>query len=306
MAHILKITAPGAEKILKYCTREETTNSCFSSLSPENYYLIVKRNGDAFECQETNAVEIKERYHERIKNVYSVKRADLKTMGSLLVTAPIDLPKNEERKFFEACIKYAAEKLGEKNIIGGCVHYNKPENRPHIHILFTPIIYDNKKNREKFCCREVITKKFLLQLHPELSRAVARELGHDVSILNGITKASGGNRTISQLKYDTAMAAINKQQAELDQQKADLGRQRTALESEKAEISDEWYRLLNEETAIRQQKEANEKESKRLADLLSEINAARAAARAEADKLAAEKAALDQQKADLDKRESKQ
>lgn len=290
MAHILKITAPGAEKILKYCTREETTKSCFSSLSPENYYLIVKRNGDAFECQETNAVEIKERYHERIKNVYSVKRADLKTMGSLLVTAPIDLPKNEERKFFEACIKYAAEKLGEKNIIGGCVHYNKPEDQPHIHILFTPIVYDNQKNREKFCCREVVTKKFLLQLHPELSRAIARELGHNISILNGIKKVSGGNRTISQLKYDSAMAALKKQQSELDRQKADLdqrqadldqqqadlGRQRTVLESQKEEISDEWYRLLNEETAIRQKKEANEKESKRLADLLAEMNAAKA------------------------------
>lgn len=306
MAHILKVTAAGARGLLKHCARtEEAENpNVDRTLTDQNRNLTVsciKRDDGLFELKyhSISGEEVEQRYIERMKNVRSMKRADVKSLVSLVVTAPEGLTEEQSQLFLRRCVGYAATRFGEKNVIAGCIHLDEPGARPHVHVLMTPVIEAEKKGErfEKLCCKKFLTREDYTQLHTNLERFV-RLYGKlpKIELTNGVTKASGGNRTISQLKYDSAMAALSKQQGDLAIQKADLDRQRTVLDQRQADLD-------SREAELKQQRELNARESKRLADLLAETNAARAAAKAEDDKLAAKKAAIDAREAALDERE---
>lgn len=313
MAHILKVTAARARGLLKHCARtEEAENpNVDRTLTDQNRNLTVsciKRDDGLFELKyhSISGEEVEQRYIERMKNVRSMKRADVKSLVSLVVTAPEGLTEEQSQLFLRRCVGYAATRFGEKNVIAGCIHLDEPGARPHVHVLMTPVIEAEKKGErfEKLCCKKFLIREDYTQLHTNLERFV-RLYGKlpKIELTNGITKASGGNRTISQLKYDTATAALSKQQGDLAIQKADLDRQRTVLDQRQADLDSREAAVAAREAALNQQRDLNAKEAKRLADLLAETNAARAAARAEADKLAAEKAAIADRKAALDERE---
>jgi len=128
-------------------------------------------------------------------------RADAVSLCGWVVTAPKDLPPDEEAQFFQTAYDFIANKYGRENIISADVHYD--EVTPHIHITFLPIVTDKKHGGCKLCADGLETPKTLSKFHQQLSDAMEDTLGHKVGILNGATV--GGNLSITQLKLRDAL-----------------------------------------------------------------------------------------------------
>lgn len=155
--------------------------------------------------------------HDRLDEVYCMKRDDVVTMASCVVTVPKDVPKEYEAEFFERAYRFLAEKHGEKNVISAYVHND--ETTPHMHFSFIPIVYDEKKGREKVCCKDVLTKAYLNGFHDELQAEMNRwtaEYGNafGCNVLNGATES--GNLHIQGLQANSLKELNDRAEAELN------------------------------------------------------------------------------------------
>lgn len=155
--------------------------------------------------------------HDRLDEVYCMKRDDVVTMASCVVTVPKDVPKEYEAEFFERAYRFLAEKHGEKNVISAYVHND--ETTPHMHFSFIPIVYDAKKDREKVCCKDVLTKAYLNSFHDELQKEMNRwtaEYGcvFGCNVLNGATE--NGNLHVQGLQANSLKELNDRAEAELN------------------------------------------------------------------------------------------
>lgn len=154
----------------------------------------------------------------RIDEVFLIKKDGSVVMGEMVVTLPKDVKEEDERKFFQSVYDFYVEDFGEENVVNAVVH--KDETTPHLHLDFIPIIRENaelkgkqgvalnkwKKQHElddeeefeRVCCKELINRDYLRQMHIRLSEYVADSLGYEVEILNGATV--NGNKTVQELK----------------------------------------------------------------------------------------------------------
>lgn len=184
---------------------------------------------------------------QRCSEVYCLNRKDVNVMCSWVVTAPKDLPSNENKQFFQAAYDFMANRYGQENVISSYVHLD--ESTPHMHFAFVPVTFDKKKNRLKVSAFEVITRQELKVFHQQLQDYVEQALGHKVAILNGATV--DGNKSIQELKNETAAEAqksLSKaktyEDAYRDATKAvriELGAISDVLNSEKLETQKEMY-----------------------------------------------------------------
>lgn len=163
----------------------------------------------------------------RLSELFVMKKENTTVLGEMIVTMPNDVRKEDEREFFRAVYDFYCNDFGEENIMNAVVH--KDETQPHIHIDFIPVLkgepnytsiqginaineWKNEHNGElpleRLCCKDLITKKYLSEMHIRLSEAVKERLGYAVSILNGAT--ANGNRTVLQLKADTLKENIER------------------------------------------------------------------------------------------------
>lgn len=138
-------------------------------------------------------------------------RADAVSLCGWIVTAPKDLPPNEEAQFFQTAYDFIANKYGRENIISADVHYD--EATPHIHITFIPIVTDKKNGGNKLCADGLETPKTLSKFHQQLSDVMADALGHKVGVLNGATV--GGNLSITQLKLRDTLQKLAHTEVEI-------------------------------------------------------------------------------------------
>ena len=168
---------------------------------------------------------------QRCSEVKVQKRKDVNVMCTWVVTAPKDLPENEQAAFFKAAFDFMADRYGRENVISAYVHLD--ETTPHIHFAFVPVVEDKKKGGFKVSAKERIDRKELRSFHQELEQAVSAVLGHPVGILNDATKQ--GNMTVAELKQVTALVAI--QEAEEMKSRADRKKERAKQEEKIAEIS---------------------------------------------------------------------
>ena len=168
---------------------------------------------------------------QRCSEVKVQKRKDVNVMCTWVVTAPKDLPENEQDAFFKAAFDFMADRYGRENVISAYVHLD--ETTPHIHFAFVPVVVDKKKGGFKVSAKERIDRKELRSFHQELEQAVSAVLGHPVGILNDATKQ--GNMTVAELKQATALVAI--QEAEEMKSRADRKKERAKQEEKIAEIS---------------------------------------------------------------------
>lgn len=177
----------------------------------------------------------------RLNEVFVMKRKDTIVLGEMVVTLPKDVKPEDERNFFQAVYDFYANDFGENNIMNAVVH--KDETTPHIHIDFVPVLKGEpnftgtrgkflerwkeenggKMPTERICCKDLITRKYLSQMHPRLSKFVKENIGYEVEIMNGATMK--GNKTVLELKVETL-------QKEIEQ----LNKQRNSLSSEISEI----------------------------------------------------------------------
>jgi hypothetical protein len=75
---------------------------------------------------------------------------------------------------------------------------------PHMHFCFVPV-QTLEDGSEKLNAKAIVDKNELRTFHPALQKAVDQSLGYHVSIQNGITREQGGNKTVKQLKEETAL-----------------------------------------------------------------------------------------------------
>lgn len=73
-----------------------------------------------------------------------------------------------------------------------------------MHWLGIPVVPDSRHGGEKICCDSVLNRRELRNFHPDLQKYL-REHGVAGTVMTGITKAQGGNRTVRELKKERAI-----------------------------------------------------------------------------------------------------
>ena len=235
---------------LKHNTREHARPPKNIDIDPErtkdNYALHLAERG-------SSARQNKDYYNRRIQEVYRFNRADVKTACQWIVTAPKDLPLEQEKDFFRETYNYLNSLYGEQNCIQAIVHYDEGvkneegeiiAGRSHLHYMFIPVVENKKylkpnkkgnittaaKYREKVCADQLINKKHLEKFHPDYQKWL-NDHGIRCTVHSGIT--GGKNRTVEELKYETR--EIEKSRArirELEKENAELKEKVISLEQQ--------------------------------------------------------------------------
>lgn len=137
-------------------------------------------------------------FKHRKEELYCYNRSDVKVMAGWIVTAPKDLPVNQQGIFFKESYNFMAERYRIENVVSAVVH-NDESGMPHLHFYFIPAVPDAKHGGEKICANDILNRKELRNFHPDLQRYLKGK-GVDARVLNGAT--AGGNRTVKELKME--------------------------------------------------------------------------------------------------------
>ncbi|PGU25171.1 MobV family relaxase [Bacillus thuringiensis] len=165
MAHVQKFTA-GAVNGLSIHFDRKTVNHSNKDIDIERSHLNydLRNNSDG--------LDTRSRMEERLKEVYCMKRADVKPMAVWVLTLPEELKnKNaeEQKAFFKAGYDFMKERYGgEKNVLSANVHND--ETTPHMHFAFMPVVWDKKNQREKVSAKQVLTRVDLKSFHQDLDK----------------------------------------------------------------------------------------------------------------------------------------
>lgn len=192
MAHVMKFTKASCGHMFAHFDRraEHISNENLDRTRTHlNYNLATHQTMDQGEFVRKRCAEV------RCQN-----RKDVNVMVSWVVTAPKDLPANEQRAFFEASYDFLKNRYGLENVVSAYVHMD--EVTPHMHFAFVPVVEDKKRGGYKLSAKEAVTRKDLRTFHKDLSDHMERVFGRDIGILNEATKE--GNKSIEELKRQTA------------------------------------------------------------------------------------------------------
>ena len=201
MAHMMKHTKASCGHMFAHFDRraEHISNENLDRTRTHlNYNLATHQTMDQGEF-----------VRKRCSEVHCQNRKDVNVMVSWVVTAPKDLPVNEQRAFFQASYDFLKNRYGLENVVSAYVHMD--EVTPHMHFAFVPVKHgfkQDKKNPDisteyyKVSAKEVVNRYDLQSFHESLQRFVEKRLGHEVSILNEATKE--GNKSIEELKRQSA------------------------------------------------------------------------------------------------------
>ncbi|HDR7495269.1 mob protein [Bacillus cereus] len=206
MAHVEKYTKGSVQGLSIHWDRKTENHSnqdIDNELSHLNYDLCEK---------EGNTLS---RMNNRLSEVHCLNRKDVKVCADWVVTLPEslkDASNKEHLEFFEKTYEFLVNRYGgEKNVLSANVHND--ETRPHMHFAFMPVVWDEKKQREKVSAKEVLTRKDLKTFHQDLDKFLKREIPHiyKEGILNDKTI---GVDTVKDLKKHSE--EIRKQKDALD------------------------------------------------------------------------------------------
>lgn len=194
MANVKHFHRSAVRSILNHVTRTDNFSNQDIDCSRSKYNYSLSKN------------DPHETYKRRLSEVHCLNRANVNTLSSWCVTLPKGVKKEDQRKFFEETVKFLNNRYGENNCVSADVHFD--ETTPHLHYCFIPIIYDNKKNREKVDRKSVFTLKELKTFHTDLQNHINQALGYEVQLLNGELK-NRKNLSIGELKERTAKKLEN-------------------------------------------------------------------------------------------------
>lgn len=165
MAHVQKYSA-GAVNGLSIHFDRKTSNHSNKDIDTERSHLNydLRNNGDG--------LDTRSRMEKRLSEVYCMKRADVKPMAVWVMTLPEDLKEKsdeEQKAFFKAGYDFMKNRYGgEKNVLSANVHND--ETTPHMHFAFMPVVWDEKKQREKVSAKQVLTRADLKSFHQDLDK----------------------------------------------------------------------------------------------------------------------------------------
>jgi hypothetical protein len=241
VAHVKKFNRAACGHLFKHFERAKDEDGMYVKFS--NQSIDEERTHRNYNLGPERGVSQGDYVRRRCGEVRMQQRADVNVLCSWIVTAPKDLPPEENDKFFEATYNFLSARYGgEKNVVSAFVHMD--ETTPHMHFAFVPVVADVKRGGFKLSAKEAVDLAELKRFHPELSAAVAAALGHEVAIENGVVKERGGNLTIAQLKAQGNRAdKLQRENDALEKQNDALRGAVAANETKLADISAEIMKL---------------------------------------------------------------
>src|SRR5699024_12382269 len=75
-------------------------------------------------------------------------------------------PEGSQKQFFEETYDFLSERYGEENVLDGVV--DNDETTPHMHFAFMPVMYDEKRERDKVSAKEVLNRNQIKSIHQDL------------------------------------------------------------------------------------------------------------------------------------------
>lgn len=227
MASVEKFTEAAVVNQLRHNARE-IRNSANEDIDPQrtalNYSLLPPREVSDYDY-----------FLERKSELYCYGRADVKVLAGWVVSAPADFETRspeETRQFFETVNDFMSERYGEKNIVQSIVHMDEAGQVPHCHVVFIPVVPDRKPNHpqeEKVCAAEVLSRTELRNFHPALQAYMDKHGPKDARVYTGLTAASGGNRTVKELKRNRPIDRNKDEIAVLQREVKELREEITTL-----------------------------------------------------------------------------
>lgn len=189
----------------------------------KNRDIDLRRTKENYQVGEFRANPF-EHYKQRLREVYRYNRPDIKTLCCWTVTAPKDLPSEQEKKFFGAAYNFLTERFCSGNTDNVClaiVHRDEKridgKPRAHLHYYFMPIAPDHKhKQGEKICKKAVMPHETFKTIHPDFQRYLQQH-GIAGTVNCGITGRQMRNYSIKEIKdgvRDRVEAQHREQQAE--------------------------------------------------------------------------------------------
>ncbi|UOB98898.1 plasmid recombination enzyme (plasmid) [Bacillus wiedmannii] len=192
MAHVQKYTKGNVQGLSNHWDRktENHSNLDIDKERSDLNYDLCEKEGDTLS-----------RMNDRLSEVHCLNRKDVKVCADWVVTLPESLKntsEKEQRDFFEKTYEFLANRYGgEKNVLSANIHND--ETRPHMHFAFMPVVWDEKKLREKVSAKEILTRKDLKTFHQDLDKFLKKEVPYiyKEGILNDKTI---GVETVKDLK----------------------------------------------------------------------------------------------------------
>ena len=188
MAHVTHYHRGSVAEILHHNSRTEnySNRDIDASRSKYNYSLSGHENDFSY-------------YTQRLSEVHCMKRANVCTLSSWVVTLPSGVPQDQHKLFFAETVNFLKSRYGAENCVSADVHYD--ETTPHLHFTFIPVVFDEKKQREKVSRKELFTLKELYSFHEDLEKHLQEKLGKNIKIRTGNTEK---NISVRELKQKTA------------------------------------------------------------------------------------------------------
>lgn len=241
MAHVQKFTAGSADRIIGHCEREKSDCGDFLKYRTTSDIEISKTHLN-MPLHFDDKLNAHERLKKRLSEVHVFKRKDVNVMCDWVITYPQELSQDKERlkKFFGASVLFLMERYGKENVVSCNIHMD--ESQPHMHFCFVPVVFDSKKGYYKVSAKEVLTRHDLNTFHTDLEEYLYENIGIDKGLIHsGVTKEQKGNKTVKELKQETAKAEneLREKQIELIELKKDI----QSYKIEKQEIHDEILEL---------------------------------------------------------------
>ena len=188
MAHVTHYHRGSVAEILHHNSRTENYSNRDIDASRSKYNYSLSGHEDDFSY-----------YTQRLSEVHCMKRANVCTLSSWVVTLPAGVPQDQQKLFFSETVNFMKARYGAENCISADVHYD--ETTPHLHFTFIPVVFDEKKQREKVSRKELFTLKELYSFHEDLEKHLQEKLGKNIKIRTGNTEK---NISVRELKQKTA------------------------------------------------------------------------------------------------------
>ena len=311
MAHIKKISISAAPNMIAHDFRQP---------QKEEYPFYKTRfhvNDDLSNLNEyhfSNEIDSPEKvfdgYIEELHKCKMQKRSDINTIVSVVVHLPQDVEAGteEEKLFFDETRKFLQERWKD-TYFADAIH--RDENRPHMHYLLIPKVNEIKNEkvrdpktgklkktgrkietgRKKISVKELISRDDVTRFHNDLNEHMKKVFGREIEILNGITAENGGNKTVSELKLNTARENAEAAKIAAEKEKEHYRKLSANFDQAKAKKIQEFEQR---ERKISEAEASVAKAQSEAAKTLQEANAKGEAADAKAAQLRQEEAQLQQ------------
>lgn len=227
MAHIEKYNKGAMGHMLQHYDRSKGSSK--SSIDHDRTYLNYNLATDLQSLPQLEFI------HKRLGEVKVQNRKDINVFCDCVLTAPKDLAESEHKKFFSESFEFLKSRYGAENVISAYVHMD--ETTPHMHFAFMPVVEDKKKGGFKLSAKEKITRNDLKTLHNDLETHLEKTMGYRVNVLNEATR--NGNKSIEDLKKDTAIKKAKEITSKLFVVNSDLKLAQAQLDSANLKIKEQ-------------------------------------------------------------------